>query len=814
MKKKLLLLVVGFVALAILVSVQIYQRSRQNESVSTEEYIGQESRITRAEVARMLSLLIYTREELESMERIIAYEDTEPAKWYDKYINGMSVMGLVEDEGAKENRYHPMAYFTYGECKDLVFRICAQKKMEADDTQLGQAGVVEENLLSLLSELQGNKQSEDQISPREWLSIYEVLWKDIYKAELEETAVYIIETWENTDKLEKWQTLTNEGIFYGDGLNFVQYLDKKYQAITKGNEILCLKEKQEEPAQIRNVWLLNKNEKKLKVFINGCTRELNMAGNIEEDIAGQVGDLYMENGQITKVSIKPDRIYGRVLVANDSYLEIENYGKKALSKDYCVYRTYDGVAMEKNSAIVVGYENAEFVIVGDEICAALITKPVAVDKIRVLLKTNGFKDYYHPSITITSDSKFTVAFGETTKSYGAKKKITMNPDSTWFTSGRVRIKSEKEDGKLTITSIERNGITPSYEGVLEISKEDEGLLLVNELSLEHYLYGVIPSEMPISYGVEALKAQAVCARSYAYKQLMANGLRKYGAHVDDSSSYQVYNNIPTSADAIKAAEETKGQVLQYDGDIITAYYFSTSCGYTADANQVWNGTQVVEYLEGSLQVVKGEEESGKKVGDLSQEDNFKDFITEDICKTYDSDSPWYRWSVTISREKLKKSIEENLEKRYLVNHDLILSKTENGEFESKPLKSIGEVEDIQVCTRQQGGIITELIIVGTEETIKVKSEYNIRLLLAPMNSSIKRKDGSKVESLGMLPSGFFIISPKQKDGKVTGFTFQGGGYGHGVGMSQNGAKAMVDTGIGYEEVLQHYYPGIQIGKIY
>ena len=105
------------------------------------------------------------------------------------------------------------------------------------------------------------------------------------------------------------------------------------------------------------------------------------------------------------------------------------------------------------------------------------------------------------------------------------------------------------------------------------------MLLINELALEEYLYAVVPSEMPTYYGIEALKVQAVCARSYAYRHLLANSLSRYGAHVDDSVSYQVYNNIPENEESVLAVKDTYGRVIEYEGEIITAYYFSTKWAY-------------------------------------------------------------------------------------------------------------------------------------------------------------------------------------------------------------------------------------------
>ena len=91
----------------------------------------------------------------------------------------------------------------------------------------------------------------------------------------------------------------------------------------------------------------------------------------------------------------------------------------------------------------------------------------------------------------------------------------------------------------------------------------------------------------------------------------------------------------------------------------------------------------------------------------------------------------------------------------------------------------------------------------------MKSEYNIRLLLAPLKSKISRKDGSVVDGMSLLPSAFIVISSEGK-GKNKVFHIKGGGYGHGVGMSQNGVRTMVQAGYGYKDILGHYYNGCEI----
>ena len=116
-----------------------------------------------------------------------------------------------------------------------------------------------------------------------------------------------------------------------------------------------------------------------------------------------------------------------------------------------------------------------------------------------------------------------------------------------------------------LSSIKRQNRHPSYRGSMELSLQCGKIIVVNELPIEQYLYAVVPSELSTGHQLEALKAQAVCARSYLYGQLKAKRYQKYHANVDDSVSCQVYNNIPEDTRSREAVDQTKGQVLTSGG---------------------------------------------------------------------------------------------------------------------------------------------------------------------------------------------------------------------------------------------------------
>ena len=160
--------------------------------------------------------------------------------------------------------------------------------------------------------------------------------------------------------------------------------------------------------------------------------------------------------------------------------------------------------------------------------------------IRVLIMTNGFRAVTHSQVNLTADSGMVVTYGKEEKEYSKRKTLKFEPDHKWFKNGTVRVRAKK--GRIKVKSIKRSYGVPAYDGVIELRSTAEGIVIINELPVEDYLCAVVPSEMPASYEPEALKAQAVCARSYAYIHMKKYSYPEYEAHINDSTRYQVYNN--------------------------------------------------------------------------------------------------------------------------------------------------------------------------------------------------------------------------------------------------------------------------------
>ncbi len=108
----------------------------------------------------------------------------------------------------------------------------------------------------------------------------------------------------------------------------------------------------------------------------------------------------------------------------------------------------------------------------------------------------------------------------------------------------------------------------------------------------------------------------------------------------------------------------------------------------------------------------------------------------------------------------------------------------------------------------------ELVIETDASKIKVISEHNIRYVLNDGEADVVRQNGSRVASPNLLPSGFFVITTGKENGNVVEYSLSGGGFGHGVGMSQNGAKEMAKSGYTAEEILLYFYEGCSVEKIY
>ena len=556
-----------------------------------------------------------------------------------------------------------------------------------------------------------------------------------------------------------------------------------------------------------NVVIIHGEGNNISALVNGERMEF-QTYNLPEKYEGIMADIVVENDVVSEISLKRDSITGKILAISEEEIEIEGYGKVAVIPDYKVYAVYEEYALLDRSSINIGDEGVKFIVADKTICGIYVENKRVSGNIRVLLKTTGFAGLFHENVSVTCGKDFILThyekneqgdLVEVNEEYKAGEQVDINRDCSKLAEGRITIKAKDDKEKIMVKTILRNGENPDYRGKIEVSKYDEGLVLINELSIEEYLYAVVPSEMPSSYGVEALKVQAVCARSYAVSHQSNPRLRAYGAHVDDSTDYQVYRNTPETENSINAVDATFGQILKYGDAIANTYFFATSCGVTTDST-IWGG-ECLPYIRGKMICKDGE------CVDLSDEKTFDEFI-KSKPDSYDSYSGWYRWNISFTTEQITNIINDNLAKIEASSPSNVLV-LKDGEFVKSGAGSIGNLTGIEVAKRGDGGIIEELLIKGDKNTVKILKQSAIRNLFNVKGININRNDGSSIDTMTALPSAFFMI---EKDGDT--ITFFGGGYGHGAGMSQTAVKTMIESEMKYEEILKFFYTDVEVENAY
>ena len=309
-------------------------------------------------------------------------------------------------------------------------------------------------------------------------------------------------------------------------------------------------------------------------------------------------------------------------------------------------------------------------------------------------------------------------------------------------SSKVEENKENENivqNESTESSIAKKYDYREYSNIKLLHSENN---LIEELPFDEYLYGVVSAEMPASFEIEALKAQATVARTYTLYQIKNSGAKHEGANICDSYAccqawiskeerFEKWEDNQRESNwqkIVQAVDETKGKIITYDGQPINAFFHSNSGGVTESSVNIWGG---VEYP-----YLKSVETSG--------EEGYSQYSSE----------------VSFTKEELISKIKE-------------------------------KYDNIKIDWSIQDEIkILEYTDSGRVRTIKFG---NINMA------------GTEARTILGLKSTNFIIS--YVDEKIV---FSVIGYGHGVGMSQTGADSLAKQGSSYEDIIKHFYLGVEI----
>lgn len=365
------------------------------------------------------------------------------------------------------------------------------------------------------------------------------------------------------------------------------------------------------------------------------------------------------------------------------------------------------------------------------------------------------------------------ARGNTT-AYLSTKIVAKTPRISFVVNGfrynRRQLEISTKKNLIQVSRGKDNKNPRLYAGQLKLQPNAyDTYTLVNQVPLETYLRGVVPHEIGAGAPSAAVVAQTIIARTYALRNLRRFTADNYQLCADVHC--QVYKGLtgtdPTADQAIAA---TKGLVLTYNNELIDALYSSTTGGITAPFSDVWNGSER-PYLKATI-------DSPNTVWNLSQkslanEQNFRQFINmkQGFNETGQNT---FRWRRTRTIEQISEFL-----KRYL-------KKTKH------PLVNFTTIKQIQVVERSSSGRILKLVVQTDIGNIEI-NKNDVRSAFEPPLSTL-----------------YYLEPIYGADKTLKGYAFVGGGFGHGVGMSQYGSYNLAKVGWSGEQILNFYYPGTQI----
>jgi len=309
----------------------------------------------------------------------------------------------------------------------------------------------------------------------------------------------------------------------------------------------------------------------------------------------------------------------------------------------------------------------------------------------------------------------------------------------------------------------------TYGGVLEIGVGKDGTLQVVELvDMETYLMGVVPSEMPASWPQAALKVQAVAARTETLAKI---GTR----HIADGFDLcaivhcQAYGGMTRWAPATtEVVQATRGEVLMNGPRPVDAVYSLNCGGHTEHVENVWS-LLAEPALRGKLDVLGHNERLPSPIG---HRQIVRWVTTKPNVACSEPSSPNnFRWKRQYAADELNKMVSAKMD--------------------------IGRVTDIVPLDRGVSGRLKSLKVIGTGGERIVRKELAIRSLFG-----------------GLYSAAFVVDIQRDRSGNPVTFTFIGAGRGHGVGMCQDGARGLAVRGVPYRKILEHYYTGARIVKLY
>jgi SpoIID/LytB domain protein len=312
--------------------------------------------------------------------------------------------------------------------------------------------------------------------------------------------------------------------------------------------------------------------------------------------------------------------------------------------------------------------------------------------------------------------------------------------------------------------------TRRYGGSLHLQKNAYGTYtLVNEVPTETYLRGVVPHEIGAFSPYASQEAQAILARTYALRNLRRFAVDNYELCADvNCQVYQGLTEVFPQTD--KAIAQTSGLVLTYQNELVDALYSASSGGVTAPFGDVWHGPER-PYLRSIVDSPKNVWDLSKQ--SLSDENNLRRFLSLKNGFNEEKEET-FRWREEVSLTSIAGFMKQYLQKK------------------KHPLANFKTLSQVQVVERSLAGRVLQMKVQTDLGTIDIDKD-EIRNAFYPPISTL-----------------FYLEPIYNPDRTLNGYAFVGGGFGHGVGMSQTGSYNLANLGWNGDRILKFYFPGAQV----
>jgi SpoIID/LytB domain protein len=364
----------------------------------------------------------------------------------------------------------------------------------------------------------------------------------------------------------------------------------------------------------------------------------------------------------------------------------------------------------------------------------------------------------------------------------------------------IKVVPDQPGSELRIESIKRWGAkgasVPRYHGNLYVITLGGVLRIVLETELDTYLKGVLQSEIPPSYELEAIKSQAVTARTYALRPRIDH--TKDQCNVCDSYLCCQYFGglVSINARHEQAIDATKSQVLTYQSEPILALFSSCAGGHTEDYQNCFSDPVTGEFPPKALPYLKGVPEGKLPAGfspPAASENALRSLWALEHPDTADAWSPQFRWSVSFKADDLEGHMHH------------VVSELQNDPTVAPFIKppssnTFGHIKSFSIMKRGVAGTAVELLISTSTGDWHIEKELVIRSCFKCPSIKLARLKSARV----------FFDHTYDRLGLLANVTVHGLGFGHGVGLQQTGAQGHAKRGLDYRKILSHYFPGTQI----